>query len=98
LNAILNPGKTIEENQRPPVPLVFCEPGSETEGQVEPTGMQSLASMVGSKDAGLRVLLQDWLTGVYILNESTDPQSERNRLNPGEMLVNKHGDVFTRYS
>lgn len=98
LNAILDSGKSLNDNQRPPVPLVFCEPGGDAESQVEPAGMQSLTSMVSSKDAGLRALMQDWLSGVYVLDESIDLPKLRSSLKPGEMLVNKCGDFYTRYS
>lgn len=98
LNAILEAGKEIDHSQRPPVPLVFCEVDGEIASQVEPAGMQSLAAMVGSKDAGLRALIQDWLTGIYVLDASADLRKLRNSLKLGEMLVNKHGDVFTRFS
>ncbi|HZV61446.1 MAG TPA: chromosome segregation protein SMC, partial [Methylophilaceae bacterium] len=98
LNAILEPGKNIKHDQRPPVQLVFCEPKGAIEGEYEPAGMQSLVSMVGSKDAGLRALMQDWLSGIYVVDEDGDPQQQRTSLNLGEMLVNKRGDLFTRYS
>jgi len=97
LNAILNPGKHITDNQRPPAPLVFCEPGTETAAQ-EPAGKPTLASMISSKDAGLTALMQDWLSGVHILDGDAEPQQERGELQPGEMLINKRGDIFTRYS
>jgi chromosome segregation protein len=98
LNALLNPGKHINDDQRPPVALVFCQPEGEVEAQHEPAGMRSLTSMVGSKEAGLRALMQDWLAGIYILDEGAELQSVRQRLKPGEMLVSKRGDIFTRYS
>jgi chromosome segregation protein len=98
LDAILSPEKNLKDDQRPPVAVVFCAPGGESEWEYEPAGMKSLASMAGSKDTGLRTLMQDWLAGVYLLDEGADLQQARQSLKPGEMIVNRLGDIFTRYS
>jgi chromosome segregation protein len=47
---------------------------------------------------GLHGLIQDWLAGIYVLDESHDPEDERKQLRAGEMLVNRLGDIYTRYS
>jgi len=48
-------------------------------------------------DQNYRNVLQDWLSGVYLLEEG-DPVAARQHLKDGECLVNQKGDVYTRHS
>ena len=49
-------------------------------------------------DQSYRNVLQDWLSGVYLLEEEGDPVAACQQLKDGECLVNQKGDVYTRHS
>ena len=100
LNAIFRPKATAElaNKQRPPSALVLCQPGTENPLVENNSHFQPLLSIMTESDAGIVALMQDWLSGVYMLDDSADPSEERKQLKPGEILVNQLGDVYTRNS
>ncbi len=103
LNAILQPGTLpdLTPKQRPPVALVLCQPGvSGTLATVEETQhrWKPLFSILRTIEPGLATLMQDWLVGVYILDEAFNAEDARKHLKSGEILVSKLGDVYTRHS
>jgi len=82
--------------QRPPAALVFCQPGEGGKKAVEPYSQwKPLISVVNNMDSGLAALMQDWLAGVYVLNDAESAEKARALLKSGEMLVNRLGDVYT---
>ena len=58
-------------------------------------GMRPLASLLGIHDEAVRGVMQDWLHGVYAV-ENTPGVSVRQALPPGVILVNRDGHQFSR--
>ena len=58
-------------------------------------GMRPLASLLGIHDEAVRGVMQDWLHGVYAIEESPDIVA-RQALPPGVILVNREGHQFSR--
>ncbi len=58
-------------------------------------GMRPLASLLGMQDEAVRGVMQDWLHGVYAVENSPDAQA-RQALPPGIILVNRDGHQFSR--
>lgn len=105
LNAILQPGTLpdLTPRQRPPVALVLCQPGES--GTLTTKEMQEiqprwkpLYSIISTSEPGLATLMQDWLAGVYILDDAFNVEGAHKYLKSGEILVSKLGDVYTRHS
>ncbi|WP_036303276.1 chromosome segregation protein SMC [Methylotenera sp. L2L1] len=55
-------------------------------------------SLVEHVTPALQAVLQDWLAGVYILDNDADITQATHSLKQGECLVNQHGDIYTRQS
>ena len=58
----------------------------------------SLYSFVEKITPDLQAVLQDWLTGAYVLEDGLEVNAARKALAYGEYLVNKHGDIYTAQS
>lgn len=84
--------------QRPPAAVVLFESASTAPHVRGRAGRRRLADVVDAADARISGVLEDWLAGVYLLEDGEDPQAARRALQPGEMLVNRAGDVYTRHS
>lgn len=96
LNALLSEKENVAE--RPPSALVLGFAGT----PVTPTPANAsyiplLSTIIdGSKD--LKMILEDWLNGTYLLPDGEDGIKASKALAIGERLVNKQGDVFSRSS
>jgi len=98
LNAILKTGK-LTPDERPPSALVVAEAASASFNiDKSQHGWRSMLEVLDIKDAQLKGLLVDWLTGIYLLEASKDPEVERLKLLPSECLVTVNGDVYKRHS
>lgn len=98
LNAVLKAGK-LTPDERPPSALVIAEVTSTSVGvDKSKHGWRSIFDVLNIKDAQLKGLFADWLNGVYLLEESKDPEAERAKLLPTECLVTIKGDVYKRHS
>ena len=75
---------------RPPTKAALFEPGS---GEAA-TG---LAAKVHVLDASISGALADWFAGVRVV-EGTPDAGMRAQLAPGQVLVNREGDQFTRHT
>jgi chromosome segregation protein len=96
LNAM--PGAT-DGNERPPAAVVlFHEGESGSNARPHSAGWRSLSDCVGVADAQVRGVLDDWLSHAWLAPDSEDVASARAQLNPGEWLVTRQGDVYTRHS
>ena len=107
LNAIFRDKLPVDSmlKQRPPVALVLCQPGADSkisEGNKKSVETRNqwkpLISVVSETTPGLAVLMQDWLAGVYVLDDANNVEKARKQLKAGEMLVNRLGDVYTEHS
>jgi chromosome segregation protein len=86
-------------NERPPAAVVlFHEGESGSNARPHPAGWRSLGDCVGVADTQLRGVLDDWLSHAWLAPDSEDVASARAQLNPGEWLVTRQGDVYTRHS
>jgi chromosome segregation protein len=99
LNAIFKPQAVNElaYKQRPPAALVICSPGAD-KPMVGGGSLKPLLSIVSEIETGTAGLMWDWLAGVYLLDDDADPMLIRKQLKPGEILVNKLGDIYSNHS
>ncbi len=96
LNALIAEKSVLD--QRPPSALVIGLSDNALETASTHSSFISMLSILDSKDQSLLGLLQDWLNGVYLLNNDLDIQQALSRLQVGECLVNQAGDIYTRHS
>lgn len=90
LNAIVN---------RPPAALSLAwVSGASDEVKVKTTRHAPLYTLIEQIEHSHESILQDWLSGVYLLEEGVDALEASRTLNNGECLVNQHGDIYTRHS
>ena len=96
LNALLAKSKI---DDRPPGALVlsFSRRSSKAALISVPSNstLTPLISMVNDCGPVFQATLNDWLAGIYLLNDGEDGSSASEDLVPGERLVNKQGDVFS---
>ncbi|HSI24142.1 MAG TPA: chromosome segregation protein SMC, partial [Methylotenera sp.] len=96
LNALISDSKVLD--MRPPAALVL---GYKAGGNKNSAGIDSkltpLLSMVKECDDEVQPVLADWLQGVWALDDD-DAEKSIASLSAGEILVNRQGDVFGRYS
>jgi chromosome segregation protein len=99
LNAVMADVLQGFGSQRPPAAVVLYGAGnSNAPQQAHPQGWRSLVSCVVAADPHAAGVLDDWLAGAYRLEDGTDPHLLQKALRPGELLVNRAGDVYTRHS
>ena len=99
LNAVVADTADIPAEQRPPVALVLCGSGTASSPAADSArGWRRLGDCVDATDAHIDGALADWLDGAYLLGDEADLPAMRQQLAPGEALVNRHGDVYTRHS
>lgn len=96
LNAIVSETE-LAVSGRPSNALVLCQIGANAKLAQHPN-LQALSSVLQKTPPELTGLLSDWLTGVYLLADGADVAQARQQLDAGELLVNRHGDIYTRYS
>jgi chromosome segregation protein len=52
---------------------------------------------VECKDQAVQPLLEEWLARVYLAEDGAAALAARDRLEPGEVIVTRHGHLFTRH-
>lgn len=86
-------------SDRPPAALVLgYRATGASKNATQNAALTPLISVIKECDADLQAILADWLAGAYLLASGDDAQKNVAKLNVGEMLVNAHGDVFSRHS
>ncbi|MFA6179782.1 MAG: chromosome segregation protein SMC [Candidatus Methylopumilus sp.] len=106
LNAVLQDGGTnkLSPANRPPAALVICmpsamdKPGAAEQPAASNRHWQVMSAIVEVGEPSLLPLVADWLSGVYLLEDGVEPETARKKLNAGEVLVNRKGDVYARHS
>jgi chromosome segregation protein len=99
LNAVMADALQGLETQRPPAAVVLYSAGNgRVPQQIHPRGWRSLGSCVVATDPHAAGVIEDWLANAYLLEEGADPYLLQKTLQPGESLVNRAGDVYTRHS
>ena len=61
-------------------------------------GLMPLQWYLTCDDAGIKSVLDEWLSGIFVVEGVQDGLSQRSKLAAGEMLVTREGHVFTRHS
>jgi chromosome segregation protein len=61
-------------------------------------GLKPFASLLKLNDAGLRGLLDDWLHGVYAVDDPGTALAQRGKLPPGGCFVTPHGHIVSASS
>ena len=86
---------SLSTHERPPTKAALFEAGS---GHAESTTRHApLGSKVHVLDSSIAGALSDWLAGVYVV-DGTPEAATRAELAPGQVLVNRDGDQFTRHT
>jgi chromosome segregation protein len=97
LNALISENKHLDA--RPPAALVLGYRASfEGAKASKNANLTPLISVIKECDADLKPILEDWLTGAYLLASGDVAEKAISALNIGETLVNQQGDVFSRHS
>ncbi|MDP2246513.1 MAG: chromosome segregation protein SMC, partial [Nitrosomonadales bacterium] len=99
LNGILQPQAQLAGSTRPPSTIVIAENGAVTSSQQNAASqLVPLLSTLEQMAPEIAGLLEDWLAGVYLLEDLNDVVQARKQLQSGESLVTREGDIYTRYS
>lgn len=80
----------------PPSRLAFYSNVQLAQQDSNAQGLTSLISRVQIKDAGIRAVLQEWLSHTYIADNLEDALRRKEQLPQGAYLVVKEGHVVTR--
>ena len=96
LNALLS--EESYAGDRPPAALVLGFAKTTAQALKPNASFTPLISTVVNATDALKVILEDWLAGSYLLLDGEDGVKASKMLAPGERLVNKQGDVFSRSS
>ncbi|MDR2219447.1 MAG: chromosome segregation protein SMC [Methylobacillus sp.] len=96
LNAI--PGAQTSSVRPPSAVVLFDEGEGGSTARAHAAGWKPLGEFVQTANVKLRGVLDDWLTNVWLAPEGCDIGAARRQLNPGEWLVTREGDVYTRHS
>jgi chromosome segregation protein len=101
LNAIACDQSFIESNlaNRAPVALTLAVTSDAEYAQSKTASPYTeMYSLVEHVTPSYQAVLQDWLAGVYILEDGANVAQAVLALKQGECLVNQHGDIYTRHS
>lgn len=100
LNAIACDQALVKANtvERAPVAITLASASVTSGVGNAPTAYTPMLLLVEHVEPGYQAVLQDWLAGVYILNSDADSAQAAQVLQPGECLVNQHGDIYTKHS
>jgi len=99
LNAVTH--KTLPDSRAPAaltVALGGVKDGHDSKVASASSAQQAMLSIIEKVDAAYKAVLNDWLTGVYLLTEDMNPAEACRGLGQGECLVNRHGDIYTQNS
>lgn len=96
LNALIS--DQARPTQRPPSALVLALSSNAMATPVKHASLVALLDHVTCLQPELQGLLQEWLTGVYVLAAEQDLAQALSSLATGECVVNAAGDVYTQHS
>lgn len=95
LNAVTD--QHLNVSTRPPKAMTIALESQSTDNKTN-AKRKTLYDLVEKIDEKLKLVLQDWLSGVYVLDSDEDAQSARQSLSLGDCLINQQGDIYTSYS
>jgi chromosome segregation protein len=81
----------------PPAKLVFFSPAVAS-AVSKVVAMPRLADLLRTHDASQKAVLDEWLQGVYTVASLEDALTQREQLQPGELLYTKAGHAVGRHS
>ncbi len=96
LNALISTQAALDS--RPPSALVVGFGGTSTKTAASKLGLTPLTSVIKECPAELKVILEDWLAGVYLLSNDDDKAKSMDKIGLGEKLVSQQGDVISLHS
>ena len=82
----------------PPARMALYSPAPGSAGAQDHHGLKPFASLLKLNDPGLRGLLDDWLTGVYVADDPGTALAQRGRLPQGGCFVTPQGHMVTASS
>jgi len=82
----------------PPARMAVYTPAPGTPVQPDHHGLKPFASLLKLNDPGLRGLLDDWLWGVYAVDDPGTALAQRTRLPEGGLFVTPNGHIVSRSS
>jgi len=82
----------------PPARMAVYTPSAGALTHPDHHGLKPFASLLKLNDAGLRGLLDDWLWGVYAVDDPGTALAQRTRLPEGALFVTPNGHIVSRSS
>ena len=100
LNAVTHGDATALKNMtnRPPAGLSVAFASGPADVSGKTSQYIALYALIEKVEPEYQALLQDWLSGMFVLPEGTDITEAVRLLGKGECLINQQGDIFTRHS
>ena len=98
LNALMV--STLNTSSRPPAAISLALASNLKLNQSIPSNPNqiTLYSLLEKVAPDLQVVMQAWLAGIYVLEDSADLDVKLEKLTLGESLINQQGDVYTSHS
>jgi chromosome segregation protein len=84
----------VNNNQRPPHALTLIQASNEIKQDLN-KNLTSAITLIESENNDIQHSITEWLSNVYICEEGQE-DTLRSKLNAGEVLINKQGDIFGR--
>lgn len=98
LNAILR-DDAAQLEKRPPIALTVVMPADQVAvQQTASAGKVLLREKIEKIAPHVAAAVEHWLAGVYVLESNEEAYKFAKSLAQGEVLVNRDGDIFTKYS
>jgi chromosome segregation protein len=82
----------VNNNQRPPHALTLIQASNEIKQDLN-KNLTSAITLIESENNDIQYSITEWLSNVYICEEGQE-DTLRSKLNAGEVLINKQGDIF----
>lgn len=101
LNTLMQNGRSPTLSSRPPAAVTLGAMVPEATAQTSAIPQRAwprLLDRINLKNARAAGVLADWLSQIYIVEDDGQAERMQAELNSGEMLINRHGDVYTHHS
>lgn len=100
LNTLMQNGISQARSSRPPaaVTLGAMVPEATALAGATQRAWPRLLDRIDLKHIGAAGVLADWLSQIYIAEDDDQAEQMQAELSSGEMLINRHGDIYTRHS
>ncbi len=102
LNAILQNDINLEEagKKRPPsaLTLIFEANASPLQQKASIQHQPTLFDLIEQIKPEIATVIDEWLAGVYVLDDHEDATARAKELSSGALLVNRQGDIYSKHS